>query len=145
MYPSDRMIEEKITAAKVGGEVEKFPGKGHPLPLLDDPYKLEDSGLTNKILQKNGLDLPWKKWRGETESEVRKANQPTLRSLKEACNPQESETANRMSMSPIDAHNRKIFQYNLQMQSPLLERRKSFPQVESQRLMVDAPNPGKGG
>ncbi len=114
----DRIAEEKIQAAMRQGQFDQLAGKGRKLNLEDNPHEPESQRLSNHLLRNNGFLPIWLEIGQEIEQEIN-----LLRTQIRTAGTEINWTNWRHQ---IDAINRRIFSYNLQVplqafQRPLLD------------------------
>ncbi len=117
-------IEEQIRRAMEEGQFKDLPGKGKPLKLEENPFEDPEWRLANKILRDNGFTLPWIESRKEIENELAEARKAL--GLAWAASPSEQvdrkwKLALQAFQDKITDLNRKIFTYNLEVPSLLLQ------------------------
>ncbi len=131
----DRIVEEKIKAAIEAGEFDHLAGKGKPLKLEDNPYELQEWRMAFQLLQNNGYTLEWIELRKEIEAQ-REANRIRLQSAWESAHDErERDGARAEFTAAIAALNRKIFEYNVRVPSPVFEYRVIDLQAEFQSVI----------
>lgn len=107
----ERLAEEKIRAAMEAGAFDNLPGKGQPLKLEENPYEPEDWRLAFSFLRKHGFSLPWMEIRRDIEAELAEARAL----LRQALGTADWEQAKADFLRRVEALNRRIFNYNLQV------------------------------
>jgi DnaJ family protein C protein 28 len=129
----ERLAEEKIRAAMEAGVFDNLPGKGQPLKLEENPYEPEDWRLVFSLLRKNGFSLPWMEtWRG-IEADLVEARTR----LRQALGTQNWEQAKADFLGCVEALNRRIFNYNLQVPLTRFQRPIINPYREIAMLIGD--------
>lgn len=134
-------IEEHIRRAIEEGKFKDLPGQGKPLHLDDNPYENPEWRLANHILRSSGFTLPWIERRREIETELEAARQALQRvkAWKESENsrdysPMEKEAEWQRAVADfcrvMEALNKKILAYNLEVPSGQLHLRTVNPEAE---------------
>ncbi len=131
----DRIVEEKIQAAIEAGEFDNLPGKGKPLHLEDNPFESEEWRMAFAMLRNNGYTLEWIELRKEIEAERGKARKRLLSAWESAGDKREQDAAKAAFSAAIAALNRKIFEYNVRVPSPVFEYRTIDIQAEFQSVV----------
>lgn len=121
-------IEEHIKRAIADGKFSNLAGEGKPLHLEDNPYEDPEWRLAHHMLRSSGFSLPWIELRKEIETELEAAQQALALAWERRARllgpgagggPVEDEwrRACQAYKTQIEALNRKIFTYNLQVPS----------------------------
>ncbi len=135
MSAFDRIVEEKIRAAIEAGEFDNLPGKGKPLKLEENPYEQEDWRTAFRLLKNNGYTLEWIELRKEIEAE-REATGKWLKTAWEHASGMSEQAGIKVKFTAATrALNRKIFEYNVRVPSPVFEYRVIDIQAEFQSIL----------
>jgi DnaJ family protein C protein 28 len=125
-------IEEHIRRAIEEGKFNDLPGQGKPLNLDDDSLADPDWRLAHHMLRSSGYSLPWIELRQEIQAEAERARDTVRRAwewrgaaLSEG-HPYgraqgEWERAGEAFRKQIEVINKKIFDYNLQAPSEIVQ------------------------
>lgn len=129
----EKIAEEKIKAAMEAGLFDNLRGKGKPLNLEDDPLADPMMAAVGRILQNEGLSLPWIEMRRDIEADLQaerqkleaaRAWQRTARTVGISPSLMRSEW-NRAAaefQAAAGPLNRRIRDYNLQVPAPVFQR-----------------------
>ena len=134
----NRIVEEKIKRAMEEGGFDNLPGQGKPLDLSDHPHEDPAWRMAAHLLQKNGFTLPWiETWR-ELESAAKTARQELVWAWerRKRVGPEAEsdwQAAQEKYRLRIEAINKRIFDYNLQVPLPVFQR----PLVDSERELAE--------
>lgn len=137
----DRIAEDKIKAAMEGGEFDNLPGKGRPLHMDDNPHEPEDWRIAFHILRNSGIRLPWMETAAEIDRELDAARQEAASALRHAASASEWRRQSARFREQIEALNRRIFNYNLQVPSSRFQRMPLDPAKELAAIEQGLPSP----
>ncbi len=126
----DRIAEDKIKAAMEGGEFDNLPGKGQPLRLDDNPHEPEDWRIAFHILRNSGVRLPWMETAAEIDRDLEDARREAGAAFRRAASASAWRQRSALFRERIEALNRRIFHYNLQVPSPRFQRLPIDPERE---------------
>lgn len=138
-------IEDAISKAMQDGQFDDLPGKGKPLKLDDNPYEDPAWRVANRILKNGGFSLPWIERLREIEADLEKAQAALSRtwswrqaSLLKAGPSTQVESEWRRALTSfreqIQAINRRILTYNLEVPSDRFQKRLLDPHREIARI-----------
>jgi DnaJ family protein C protein 28 len=145
-------IEEHIRRAIEEGKFDNLPGQGKPLDLGDDTLADPDWRLAHHMLRSSGYSLPWIELRQEIQAEADTAR-GTLRRAWEwreaaLAQGQPSERVQGEWMRAVEAFrkqtesiNKKIFNYNLQAPSEIVQLFKLDTEREIAAVVAGDPKP----
>lgn len=111
--------EKKIREAMQRGEFNDLPGKGKPLNLPDDAFVPEDLRLAYQVLANNGYAPDWIELGEEIERE-----RAALEKELAPGSPAERRARFARLKGQFEALNRKIFEYNLRVPLPTLQKKR---------------------
>ncbi len=142
-------VEEHIRRAMQEGKFDNLPGQGKPLHLDENPYEDPEWRLAHHMLRSSGYTLPWIELRGEIEAEEAAAAADLVRTWiwrqqagQGGVDLLQVEVEWRRALAifheRVEALNRKIFTYNLQVPSPQFALLKRNPEKMIQQLCTPA-------
>jgi len=140
-----RSLDEQIHRAMEEGQFDNLPGKGKPLRLQHNPHEDPSWRMAYNILRSNGYTLPWIETRQAIESEFEAATDSLTRSwiwrkavlkqnLPDALVEDEWQRALVKFKEIIKDLNERIFNYNLEVPSTQLQRRKINLEQEIEKI-----------
>lgn len=140
----EQIAEEKIQRAMEAGEFDHLAGRGKPLNLVQNPFEAPEDFMANHLLRTQGFTLPWIEMRAEIEHDLeatRRNLAATLELVRSGTLELTSEAEARAYFEEqIQRINRRIFLYNLQAPTPLVQRPLiQLPQELAQFLWKNQP------
>jgi DnaJ family protein C protein 28 len=122
MASFDKVVEEIIQKAMQNGEFDHLKGMGKPLNLADNPNEPEDWRLANQILRNNGMLYPWMDEAKSIDMEREKARRELHDTWLANVARRQKQSARDRFEQAIEALNRRILRYNLQVPSAVFQR-----------------------
>jgi DnaJ homolog subfamily C member 28 len=141
-------IDEIIRRAMDEGQFDDLPGKGKPLNLDDDPHADPAWRAAHTVLKSGGFSLPWIETRREIETDFEEALAAIKRSwlwrvekLDGPVDPGWVEAewgrAQASFRERVEALNKRIRAYNLEVPSPAFQRPLVRAEQEIERAKVE--------
>jgi DnaJ family protein C protein 28 len=135
MNKSERAVDEIIRRAMERGDFNNLAGKGKPLQLQDNPYEDPAWRMAFRALRSSGFTLPWMETRQQIERDFEEAKNSILRTwkwrnsaIKKAPSNHFVEAEWKRALAEfrqkLDALNKRIFSYNLEVPSELFHRKR---------------------
>ncbi len=130
-----KSADEQIQKAIEEGAFDNLPGKGKPMDLSENPFEDPEWRLANKMLKDAGYSLSWIEDSKDIDRDLEAARAALKnaweweqssgkRSPKLARSEAEWQHAQQVFREKIERINKRIFDYNLQVPSIQLQRRK---------------------
>ena len=143
-------VDEQISRAIEKGEFDNLPGKGKPLNLEENPFEDPQWRTAYSLLRNSAFTLPWIGTRKEIENDLSQARHTLLRTWKwhqrmlktDHSTPEikaEWERALQEFGARIEALNKRILVYNLEVPSNLLQIPQFNAEEESRALIEGNP------
>ncbi len=124
-----RIVEEQIRRAREAGAFENLPGTGEPLDWQENPYADPAWRAAQHLLKSNGFSLPWLENRRTIEDDLAAARQlirhAARRRAEVSASGVHDQAWNHAVQTfevTIEALNRRIFDYNLEVPSARFQR-----------------------
>lgn len=126
-----KAVEKRLQEAIDSGAFDDLPGKGKPLSLEKNPFVDPEWRLAHHLLRANGFSLPWMQERQEIEAQLAQARLDLARTRRW----REEQPASRQAWADtvwkeavsrfharLEALNRRLANYNLQVPTPRFQR-----------------------
>ncbi|RPI28271.1 MAG: DUF1992 domain-containing protein [Chloroflexota bacterium] len=141
-----KRIEDEIQRAIEEGQFENLPGKGKPIAWDENPFEDPEWRLANSILRQNGYSLPWIETHREIGEDLEAARKALVLAWNERISAAKSVQdlkraderwgrATEAFRKKIEAVNKRIFNYNLEVPSDRFQRRKIDADREIENLI----------
>jgi DnaJ family protein C protein 28 len=138
-------IEDAIKQAMQAGHFDDLPGKGQPLRLDENPHEDPAWRMANHILKSSGFSLPWIESLREIESELEKARTVLARTWAwrqeilidngpSHAVELEWRRAIQTFQEQIEAINKRIFSYNLEVPSDRFQKQMLNAEREIEKI-----------
>lgn len=145
-------VEEHLRRAIEEGKFDHLPGKGQPLNWEENPWVKEEWRLAFHLLRENGFTLSWIEMRQEIEAELNAArhllkqawdwrNKASVEGDTGSHVQANWQRATQLFRQEVEALNRKIAEYNLQVPLMRFQLRRIDLSAELEALKASDANP----